>query len=60
LPDLLLPDFYLFRIVKSQLKGWHFSSADEVKYAMTAALKSILEYDSSGVSKDCTADGKSV
>lgn len=41
--DLLPPNFYLFAAMKSQLKGQHFISADEVKDEMTAALESILE-----------------
>jgi hypothetical protein len=34
-----MSDFHLFRVVKSQLQGQYFSSMDEVKAAMTDALK---------------------
>jgi hypothetical protein len=44
---LSLPEFHLFRVVKSELKGWCFSSVDvdKVKDAMTTALKGIFKND---------------
>jgi hypothetical protein len=56
--DLSPSGFNLFKFVKSQLKGRHFSRAGKVKDAMTTILKSIPEMILSGASTNCTADGK--
>ena len=39
LPELTLSDFHLFGPLKESLRGWHFSSDEEVKTAVRKWLK---------------------
>jgi histone-lysine N-methyltransferase SETMAR len=40
-PDLSPPDYFLFRKLKTKLKGLHFADVDEIKEAVTDELKEV-------------------